>query len=219
MGGVGNERFQLNEGTLTSGEPGDDLRSIDIRPDFEKVVAMIKTGDYASADSFVTAHWLGRQQQCYEPLGDLYLTMDGQIKPTGYRRWLDLDRAVVGTQWTQDKVVYTREAFASYPDQVIVIRLNASKRGSLNFKAHLSSVHPTARSFALTLPTPLRCKASSRASSFAEPSTTSKEGTNNTATQNYLIQTEAASQEPHRFSTAIKSAAKECASMLEWCSK
>ena len=144
MGGVASDRLQLNEGTLTSGEPGDDLRSIDIRPDYAKVTAMLKARQYAQADAFITSHWLGRQQQCYEPLGDLTLTMDGQLAPTGYRRWLDLDNAIVGTQWTQDKVVYTREAFASYPDQVIVVRLSASRRGSLNFKARLSSVHPTA---------------------------------------------------------------------------
>ena len=144
MGGVESDRLQMNEDTLTSGEPPEDLRTIDIRPDFQKVRDLIRSKQYAQADAFITTHWLGRCQQCYEPMADLTLATPASASPvTGYRRWLDMDRAIVGTQWTRDKVVYTRECFASYPDQVIVVHLTASKPGTLSFSASLSTPHPS----------------------------------------------------------------------------
>jgi alpha-L-fucosidase 2 len=145
FGGTNQEHLQLNEGTLTSGEPASDLRSIDIRPDFGRVTGLIKSGRYADADAYITAHWLGRCQQCYEPLGDLYLDSDAGGPVTGYRRSLDLARAVASTEWTQSGVAYRREIFASFPDQVIVVRLTASRTGALSFTARLRSVHPNAR--------------------------------------------------------------------------
>ncbi len=47
-------------------------------------------------------------------------------------------------RYTHRGVNFTREYFATFPDQVLVIRLAAGKPGSLSFRATLSSVHPTA---------------------------------------------------------------------------
>src|SRR3954464_15165290 len=65
-GGVDHERIPLNEDTLYSGEPPADLRSLDITKDFDQVRALIAAGRNAEADEYVTKHWLGRNQQCYE---------------------------------------------------------------------------------------------------------------------------------------------------------
>ena len=146
FGGVAHEHLQLNEGTLTSGEPASDLRSIDIRPDFSRVTGLIRAGHYADADNYITAHWLGRGQQSYEPLGDLYIDTEspGPGPVADYRRSLDLADAVSSTRWTQAGVAYTRDVFASFPDQVIVVRFSASRPNVLSFTASLKSVHPTA---------------------------------------------------------------------------
>src|SRR3954467_9971087 len=58
FGGVQREHLQLNEDTLTSGEPPADLRSLDITKDFDQVTAMIRAGKNAEADAYVTKHWL-----------------------------------------------------------------------------------------------------------------------------------------------------------------
>ncbi len=50
-----------------------------------------------------------------------------------YLRELSLDDAMARVRYEADGVVYTREVFASYPDQVMVIRLTSSKAGMLNF--------------------------------------------------------------------------------------
>ena len=52
---------------------------------------------------------------------------------TNYERYLDLKTAISGVTYDYEGVTYTREVFTSYPDKVLVIRLDASKAGALNF--------------------------------------------------------------------------------------
>jgi alpha-L-fucosidase 2 len=146
FGGVTRERLALNEDTLTSGEPPSDLRSINITPDLEHVTGLIRAGRNADADAYVTKHWLGRNQPCYQPLGDLLLDFPDAGTVTDYRRWLDLATATTGVSYRRDGVGYTRETFISHPDQVIAIRLRADRAGALSFDASFASPHPTAQS-------------------------------------------------------------------------
>ncbi len=151
FGGIERDHLQLNEDTLYSGEPPADLRSIDLTKDFDHVTTLLHTGKNAAADAYITQHWLGRNQQCYQPLGDLFFDFDsdpGAEKATAYRRWLDLPTATAGVSFTRGGVTHTREYFASQPDEVIVVRLRASRPGALAFRTSLTSVHPTARSTA-----------------------------------------------------------------------
>jgi len=145
FGGVQREHLQLNEDTLYSGEPPADLRSINITRDFDHVVSLIRSNRHAEADTHVTRNWLGRNQQCYQPLGDLYLEFPGEPVVSDYRRWLDIGNATAGTVFRRDGVTHTREVFASHPDQVIVVRLSADKPGALSFKAAFDSIHPTSK--------------------------------------------------------------------------
>ena len=39
---------------------------------------------------WVSRNWLGRQQECYQPLGDLYLRFPSHATPESYRRELDI---------------------------------------------------------------------------------------------------------------------------------
>lgn len=150
FGGIDRERIQLNEDTLYSGEPPADLRTIDITKGFAPVTELLRTGRNAEADLYINQHWLGRNQQCYQPLGDLHLEFAGGGQVTNYRRWLDLATATSGVRFERDGVTYTREAFLSHPDQVLVIRLTASQPRALALQVSLSSVHPTARATVAT---------------------------------------------------------------------
>ncbi|MCX6955077.1 MAG: glycoside hydrolase family 95 protein, partial [Verrucomicrobia bacterium] len=145
-GGVEREHLQLNEDTLVSGEPPADLRSIDITKDFDHVIDLLKAGKNSEADTYITKNWLGRNQQCYQPLGDLWLDFSSGGAVTDYRRWLDLSNATAGVSYKRDGATITRDVFISAPDQVIAIRIRTDKPGGLAFKTSLSSVHPTAKS-------------------------------------------------------------------------
>ncbi len=144
FGGVDREHLQLNESTLYAGEPPADLRTITITKDLPYVEGLIRQHHYAAADAYIAAHWLGRCQQPYEPLGDLYIDFAGHGPVADYQRWLDLAHAIAGVRYRQGGVTYTREVFASHPDQVIVIRLTADRPGALACRISLGSVHPTA---------------------------------------------------------------------------
>ena len=52
---------------------------------------------------------------------------------TNYERWLDLNTAIAGTKYDYEGVTYSREVFTSYPDKVLVIRLDASETGKIDF--------------------------------------------------------------------------------------
>ena len=52
---------------------------------------------------------------------------------TNYSRELDLYTAVSTVSYVYNGVTYTREYFTSYPDNVMVIRLDASEAGALDF--------------------------------------------------------------------------------------
>ena len=76
----------------------------------------------------------------YEILGNLHIDYhydaDGE-KPEKYRRELSLNKAVARTSFVLDNVKYTREYFADFNGDVIIIRLYASESGKLNFRVGL----------------------------------------------------------------------------------
>ncbi len=141
-GGASEEHLQLNDNTLWSDEPGRRDLPLDVTRDFDRVAAMLRRGDYAEAADHITKHWGGRAQPCYQPLGDLRIRFEGHSPGADYERALDLQTAIATARYGG----YTREYFASFPDQVIAIRLVAPRPGSLAFRAALASIHPTAKS-------------------------------------------------------------------------
>jgi alpha-L-fucosidase 2 len=87
------------------------------------------SGDYKSMGS-------------YETLGNLYLSFaDAPAATTAYRRELDLSTATTRTEFTRNGVKFQQEAFASAPDQVIVIRWRASQPGAITGSIELEGAH------------------------------------------------------------------------------
>lgn len=60
-----------------------------------------------------------------------------------YRRQLNIKTAQHSTQWKSGGVVFTREAIASQPDQVIVWKISADKPGQIGGVVKLSGAHPS----------------------------------------------------------------------------
>jgi len=138
------EHLQLNENTLYSGEPSSTYKDVNIQSDLPQVIKMLEEEKYVEADKYVTENWLGRLHQCYQPFGDLYLDFEGDEKQiSGFRRQLDISNSISNTSFKLNEVNYTREVFASFPDQLIVIRISADKKASVSFQMNFSSVHTT----------------------------------------------------------------------------
>ena len=125
-GGVETEEFQLNEDTLWSGGPYDPVNP-DGRAALPEIRRLIAAGDLAAAQRLADEKFLSRPltQAAYQPVGSLLITMGGTESALNYRRELDLAAAIARTRFTIGWTDYEREAFASAPDQVIVIRQTA----------------------------------------------------------------------------------------------
>ena len=144
-GGTNEERLQLNENTLYSGEPSQNYKEVKITDDdFNNVMSLLRTGENKKADEFIKSHWLGRLHANYQPLGDLIFKSKNDGEITGYKRELNIGNAVLTISYTQNGVDYSREYFASHPDSIIVMRFSASKP-VLDIDAGFSSVHPTSK--------------------------------------------------------------------------
>lgn len=144
FGGITRERLQLNESTLYSGEPSSRIESVDIRPQYEEVVHLLREGEYSRAQKMMIKHWQGRLPQSYVPMVDLFMTFEQDSnKVTDYRRSLDLENAVTTTTYKSDGITYTRELFASNPDKVLVFRFRADQEIPLSFTLEFTSGHPT----------------------------------------------------------------------------
>jgi alpha-L-fucosidase 2 len=147
FGGPSSDRFLLNDSTLWTGGPVDPAMNPDAITWLPKVREALFKGDYKTADT-LTRKLQGRFSQSYAPLGDLYIDAPGLAAAdvTGYQRQLDLATATARTTVTAGPVAFTREAFVSYPDKLLVIRLSSSVPGrlaaSLRFTSQLR--HETA---------------------------------------------------------------------------
>ncbi len=139
FGGVGSERLQLNEDTLWSGasRDWDNPHAREVLPEVRRLVT---AGDYLGADA-LCRQMQGPYNQSYQPLGDLHLRFDAADQFTDYRRDLDLRTAIASVRYRAGDVTFTREIFASMPDQAIVVRLTADRPGQITFTTALDTPH------------------------------------------------------------------------------
>ncbi len=139
-GSVSIERILLNEATLWTGGPIDPAVNPEARAFLPKVREALFKGDYQLADQ-LTRKLQGRFSQSYAPLGDLFIeaSPDSVRGAAGLRRELDLRSAVARTSFVVGPASVTREHFVSHPDRLLVVRLTASRRGTLAFTLRASS--------------------------------------------------------------------------------
>ncbi|MEP7109586.1 MAG: glycoside hydrolase family 95 protein [Ferruginibacter sp.] len=141
FGGVGEELIQLNEASLWTGGP---VRT-NVNPGaYDNLLlareALFKEENYDKAYGFAK-NMQGYYSESYLPLGDLIISQ--HFKDTvasSYYRDLDINDAIATTRFTIDGTEFSRQVISSAPDQVIVIRLTAGKRGQLNFRIGLKSL-------------------------------------------------------------------------------
>ncbi|KAF5789996.1 putative alpha-L-fucosidase [Helianthus annuus] len=139
-GGVLSETINLNEDTLWTGVPGN-YSNPDAPNALSVVRKLVDDGNYADATK-EAVKLSADPSDVYQLLGDINLEFDDNhatFDAKTYQRELDLDTATVKVNYSVGEVEFTREHFASYPDQVIVTKISATKSGSLSFTASLDS--------------------------------------------------------------------------------
>ena len=114
--GVNQERIQFNEQSLWSGDNNWD-------------------GEYERGD-----HGFGS----YRNFGELVLDFKFSGETNAYSRTLDIDKGIHTTVFEINGMRFKREAFASYPDQVMVFKYTSEKSKALSGKISLSSAQGAA---------------------------------------------------------------------------
>jgi alpha-L-fucosidase 2 len=143
LGGAKQERIVLNEDSMWSGGPYDSDNP-DAYSALEKARSLLFAGKYAEAQDLIKSKMIGRttvpnrsEFGQYEILGHLNLFFDTIEDSIHYRRELDLATATMRVSFEQNEATFTREAFVSAPDQVIVVRLSCNRPGRINLRMTL----------------------------------------------------------------------------------
>ena len=132
------EQIQLNENTVWAGSPyrNDNHKIAD---SLQYLRQLIFDDKFTEAEDFAckTITSEGAQGMPYQTVGDLFLDFPGHEKYSNYHRGLSLDSALTFSSYKIGDVVYERELFSSFPDQVIIMKITASKPHSLNFSTSI----------------------------------------------------------------------------------
>ena len=154
FGEVRTERLLFNEKTLWSGGPGEDpdyTGGIWKRPRpgaLDQARRLVLTEGPQPPERIVELLGSPRESYgAYQPFGELWLesVLPDPVVPTDYRRELDIQNAIARVRYRIGEVTYTREYFASKPDNVIVARMLADQPGQVNLDVRISSSHAESR--------------------------------------------------------------------------
>ncbi len=155
FGDPANEQFQLNEETVWGGSPHNNTNPR-AKDSLDEIRRLIFEGRNAEAQKLcgpAICSPNGANGMPYQTVGSLMLDFEGTDGYTEYYRDLDISRAVATTRFRVGDTEYTREAFTSLPDRLLVIRLSASRRGKLSFTARYTTPY---KPEAVTVSTPAR---------------------------------------------------------------
>ncbi|MFF2481511.1 glycoside hydrolase N-terminal domain-containing protein [Paenibacillus sp. NPDC058071] len=137
FGGIESELLQLNEDTLYSGYPhlGANPGAKEVLPEIRRLIG---EGKYIEADQ-AAKKTMGPYTQSYMPFGDLAVQFYHGGIAEDYERRLDLKDAVQRTAYRIGSTVYRRTTFVSFPDQALVLRIEADGPDGIDCSARLSS--------------------------------------------------------------------------------
>lgn len=139
-GNPANEQIQLNEETIWAGQPNNNANPLGLEF-IPKVRELVLAGKYLEAQTLATEKVMSQTNHGmpYQPFGDLRIAFPGHSHYTQYYRELDIDSAIASITYRVGNVTFRREYITSFPDQVVMIRLTASRRKQISFNAILTS--------------------------------------------------------------------------------
>ncbi|WP_439131554.1 glycoside hydrolase family 95 protein [Polaribacter sp.] len=144
FGGVESDKIQLNEETVWAGEPGNNIPK-EYYKEIEDIRALLFSGKYKEAQDMSNEVFPRRASEDnnygmpYQTVGYLNLNFVNHQNNKNYKRTLDIENAVSTVTYSINEIDYKREYFVSYPDQIMVVHLTASKPKSLSFNISMDS--------------------------------------------------------------------------------
>ena len=144
-GRIRDEIIPFNDETLWTGSPYNAVnpKALPSLPEIRRLLAEEKFGEAADLAANLLSYPVPFVQT-YQAMGRLHLRFSDHDAVRDYRRELDMDDAIARVCYRIGDARFTREMFASYPDQVVVVRLTCDRPGQFSFVTSLSSLHPSA---------------------------------------------------------------------------
>jgi alpha-L-fucosidase 2 len=144
-GRVRDEIIPFNDETLWTGQPYDPVNPNGLKS-LPEIRRLALAGNFADATRLATnlLSYPVPFVQTYQPMGRLHVRFDGHDAVQDYRRELDMDSAIARVTYRIGDARFTREVFASYPDQVVVLRVTCDRPGQITFNTSFSSLQKSA---------------------------------------------------------------------------
>ena len=138
------ERIQLNEDTVWQGSPYQNYNPAALGA-LEQMRSLIFSGKYKEAQDLGAEKFLSAvgNEMCYQTVGSLRMHFPGHDRPESYSRKLDIGNAIATTEYSiKGNVKFKREIFASFTDQLIIVRVTSSQPESINCELYYESPMP-----------------------------------------------------------------------------
>lgn len=131
-----NEELQLNEETVWAGSPHNNVNNL-AKDSLSKIRNLIFEGNNIEAQKLCGQVISSQKAQGmpYQTVGSLLLRFEGTSGYKNYYRDLNLENAVATTTFEANGITYKREVFTSFSDQLVVMKISASKAGKISFSA------------------------------------------------------------------------------------
>lgn len=137
FGNPSKERIQLNEESLWAGAPvnNNNTEALANLPEIQRLILENKV---AEAVKVAEKSMVGTPPRIrsYQTLGDLQLNF-GERAVESYQRELDLHTGIVRTSYNHEGTRFTQEVLASAPDNLIAVRISASRKQKINVTLNL----------------------------------------------------------------------------------
>ncbi len=137
-----NEVIQFNEESLWSGQPHD-YANPGAHKYLDQLRQLLWEGKQSEAHELGNRYFMSQplRQLSYLPFGNLLLNFPGHKEVASYHRSLDLETAISSLFYEVGGIEFKREVIASAPGQALLVRLESSEDGGLNFIAGLDTPH------------------------------------------------------------------------------
>ncbi|MFY9597188.1 MAG: glycoside hydrolase family 95 protein, partial [Dysgonamonadaceae bacterium] len=151
-GGIDTEHIVLNDIAMWSGSEDPEALNPEAIRYLPEIRKLLLEGKNLEAQNIMYRHFrcggkgsaFGQAKDapygCFQMLGDLHIrySYPNNDPVDNYRRTLSLNDAVAYTHFQKGNTKYTREYFASFANDILIIRLTSNKKKSINFELALS---------------------------------------------------------------------------------
>ena len=140
------EEIQLNEETIWGGSPHNNVnpKAAAALPEIRRLIFAGRNAEAQALCGEAICSTNGNGMP-YQTVGSLRLDVEGADAYSDFYRDLDLERAVATTRYTAGGITFTREVYASFAEDLLVVRLTASQPRAISFAARYDTPFPADR--------------------------------------------------------------------------